>query len=50
VDGTDEHVELMTVALPMAPPWYLAEPAQGRTILLPAESATALLRAVAQLV
>jgi hypothetical protein len=49
VDGTDEHIELATVTLPVTSPWYLAEPVQGNTILLPATSASALVHAVAQL-
>ncbi|GAA3209256.1 hypothetical protein ACFO1B_51465 [Dactylosporangium siamense] len=48
-DGTDEHIELAAVELPVARPWYLAEPVRGRTILLRRETATALMLAVSEL-
>ncbi|MFF5233659.1 hypothetical protein [Dactylosporangium sp. NPDC000521] len=48
-DGSDEHIELAAVALPVTRPWYLAEPQQGRTIVLRQELAGVLAHAVAQL-
>ncbi|MEV0560977.1 hypothetical protein [Dactylosporangium sp. NPDC050588] len=48
-DGTDEHIELAAVALPVTRPWYLAEPQQGRTIVLRQEFADVLVQAVVQL-
>lgn len=49
VDGTDEHVELAKVAMPVTLPWYLAEPVQGHTILLPACYTSEFVHAVARL-
>src|SRR4051812_5724453 len=50
VDGTDEHIEVAAMKLPIEQPWYLAEPIEGHTMLFRRDAAAGLNVAMAQLV